>query len=182
MGLPYIAKLFEAWENGFVMMIFNIVSLTKVTDSFDSSCHIQQAGLIYPWSSVILILIDEVINIFVTGCLHIHFFRARALKTGFETLPGARITPENMDLFFAVIFCNLMRTVIITMANIFDIGSALLENQDNQETKWLTMYSLSSIFWVFISHIVTNDMEIVKFLKKKSPNTSFDSRAPMYSQ
>ncbi|CAG8602155.1 760_t:CDS:2 [Gigaspora margarita] len=161
MGLPYIAKLFEAWENGFVMM---------------------QAGLIYPWSSVILILIDEVINIFVTGCLHIHFFRARALKTGFETLPGARITPENMDLFFAVIFCNLMRTVIITMANIFDIGSALLENQDNQETKWLTMYSLSSIFWGFISHIVTNDMEIVKFLKKKSPNTSFDSRAPMYSQ
>ncbi|CAG8586603.1 14692_t:CDS:2 [Gigaspora rosea] len=108
--------------------------------------------------------------------------QARALKTGFETLPGARITPENMDLFFAVIFCNLMRSVIISMANIFDFCSALLENQDNQETKWLIIYSLSAIFWVFISHIVTNDMEIVKFLKKKSPITSFDSRAPMYSQ
>ncbi|CAG8767072.1 2834_t:CDS:1 [Dentiscutata erythropus] len=147
------------------------------------SCNARQAGLLYSLSKVIMILVDEAINVFVTVSLHLHFFRARSLKTSFETLPGATIGPENMDLFFAVIFCNLMRAMIISMANIFDISCALLEDQDDKEASLLTVYSISSVFWVFISHIVTSDMEIVKFLKKKGPggSSSGDSRAPMFS-
>ncbi|RHZ35404.1 hypothetical protein GvMRE_IIg550 [endosymbiont GvMRE of Glomus versiforme] len=113
-------------------------------------------------------MIDTLTIIFVTTNLHQRFLTARKLKREIETLPGARISPEEKSLFFAVIFCNLVRCLIIIIANVSDVFSLLFEDHKKQNKNCLIMYAISSLFWILISHIITNDIEIVKFLKRKN--------------